>query len=454
MSFVNHSTASLTPDRRRTAPVVALRRLGSDDMFPLDEPRKRWTVGSSSSCDIALHDPFVSAVHCVIERRPSGVIVVRDHRSRNGTFVDGHPIEGAELRVGCYLSVGRTTLVAMAATGSGDPRALDQLRGRDPVLRATVDHAVRAAPTDCAVLIVGETGTGKDLLARVIHESGRRAGGPFVAVNCGAIPRELIGSELFGHDKGAFTGATLDRDGYFVEANGGTLFLDEIGELPIELQPNLLRALETKKIRRVGGQIERQVDVRIVAATNRIEGLGTESSRLRVDLYHRLATVVLALPPLRERMADLRELVESQLDECAAEFGVKQLSVDAWRALASYSWPGNVRELRHAVARAVALGGDTLEAPDFFQSIAAIAQRPLLHLAAPREGDCDPDALAPYEELLRDAMALALQQHGSIRAAASSIGMPKSTFADRAKAWGLAPRAKIRVAPPADGERK
>ena len=158
MSFVNQSTASLTPDRRRTAPVVALRRLGSDEMFPLDEPRTRWTVGSSASCDIALHDPFVSGVHCVIERRPSGVLVVRDHRSRNGTFVDGHPIEGAELRVGCYLSVGRTTLVAMAASGTGNPRALDQLRGRDPVLRATVDQAMRAAQTDCAVLIVGETG--------------------------------------------------------------------------------------------------------------------------------------------------------------------------------------------------------------------------------------------------------------------------------------------------------
>jgi DNA-binding NtrC family response regulator len=452
MSFLNNSTASMAPDRRRTALVVALRQLASGDVFLLGEPLRRWTVGTSVKCDIQLRDPFVSSVHCVIERRPNGALVVRDHRSRNGTFVDGTPIENAELRVGSYLSVGRTTLVALAATGSGAPRAIDQLRGRDPVLRATIEQAERAAQADCAVLIVGETGTGKDLVARVVHENGKRSSNPFVAVNCGAIPRELIGSELFGHEKGAFTGATSERDGYFVEAGGGTLFLDEIGELPIEQQPHLLRALETKRIRRVGGQTERQVDVRIVAATNRMEGLGTESSRLRLDLYHRLATVVLSLPPLRERMADLPELVGGMLEEYAAEYGEKCLSDDAWRALASYSWPGNVRELRHAVARSVALGGNMLEPKDFFPNLAQVASRPLLQLAAaiPDEGG----TLAPYEALLREAMAQALQQHGSIRAAASSIGMPKSTFADRAKAWGLAPRPKVKLARPAGGARR
>src|SRR5258708_25977544 len=202
-SFVNQRTESMAPDHRRTTLVVALRKIATDEMFALDEPRRRWTIGASSSCDIVLRDSFVSSVHCVIERRAGGALVVRDHKSRNGTFVDGNPIEGAELRVGCYLTVGRTTLVAMAARGSGAPRALDQLRGRDPALRATVDQAVRAAQADCAVLVVGETGTGKDLLARVIHETGRRANGPFVAGNCGAVPRDLIASPLVGPQKSA-----------------------------------------------------------------------------------------------------------------------------------------------------------------------------------------------------------------------------------------------------------
>jgi len=440
-SFRESRTESMTPDGRRVGNVVALRDLGTNELFELDE-RRRWVVGSSPSCDFTVRDPFVSSRHCLIERRPGGGVVVRDNDSRNGTFVDGNPIEAAELRVGARLRVGRTTLVAVAASGGGErPSALELLRGRDPVLRATVEQALRAAPTDCSILILGETGTGKDLLARVIHEASRREAAPFVAVNCGAIPRELIASELFGHEKGSFTGAADSRDGYFVEANTGTLFLDEIGELPIELQPNLLRVLEAKRVRRVGAHADRAIDVRIVAATNRTEGLGTESSRMRLDLYHRLATVVLALPPLRERIADLGELVEAMLAELEPEYGTKHVNDEAWLALASYGWPGNVRELRHAVARAVTLGGDELGPRDFFPDATHGRQRastttpPLIEV----------DAIAPYQVVLRGAMEHALQTHGTIRAAAASLGMPKSTFADRMKVWRLHTRRKPRL---------
>jgi len=370
---------------------------------------------------------------------------VRDSESKNGTFLDGNPIEAGELRVGCYLAIGRTTFVAVAAVGGERRRAVELIRGNDPALRTTIDHAVRAAPTECSVLILGETGTGKDLLARVIHEHSRRASGPFVAVNCGAIPRELVASELFGHEKGAFTGAAESRDGFFVEADGGTLFLDEIGELPIELQPHLLRVLETRQVRRVGGQAERKVDVRIVAATNRVEGLGTDaSSRLRADIYHRLATVVLSLPPLRERMSDLGELVDSLLLEFAAEHGVKRVTTEGWEALAAYQWPGNVRELRGAVARAVALGGDELGPLDFFPDAGHARRRhgqgtvPLATLEMNQ-------SLSPYHTVLRGTMEQALQKHGTIRAAATAIGMPKSTFADKAKAWNLTARRRVRV---------
>jgi transcriptional regulator with PAS, ATPase and Fis domain len=416
---------------RRGGTVVGLRNSSTGELLDLEGGRRRWLLGSDNSCDIHVIDPYVSAMHCVIERRADGSLLVRDRESRNGTFIDGNVVEGAELRVGSYMVVGRTTLVAVAAApGAERPKAIELLRGRDPATRGAIELGLRAAQTECSVLVVGETGTGKDLLARLVHESSRRSRGPFVAVNCGAIPKELIGSELFGHEKGAFTGASDTRDGYFVEANGGTLFLDEIGELPIEMQPHLLRVLETKCVRRIGGQSERAVDVRIVAATNRVDGLGTEGGHLRTDLYHRIATMVLALPPLRERLTDVVELVQAVLAELEPEFGVKTVGPDGWQALSSYAWPGNVRELRHAVHRAVTLGGETLGARDFFPNFQLRGLR--LSTATDVER-----ALVPYQAMLRTSMEQALKTHGTIRAAALSLGMPKSTFADRARQWGI-----------------
>jgi transcriptional regulator with PAS, ATPase and Fis domain len=439
MTFHESQTQSLEPDPRRRGQVVTLRATSTGAQYTLDPGARRWVIGSGESCDVVVPDPYVSTVHCVLERRLGGVLVVRDRNSRNGTHVDGSPIEGAELRVGSYLSIGATTLVAMAAPTAARTRAVEILRGTNPAFRASIEQAVRAAQSECNVLVVGETGTGKDLFARVIHEGSRRAQHDLVAVNCGAIPRELVGSELFGHDKGAFTGALADRDGYFVEAHRGTLFLDEIGELPIELQPHLLRVLESRRVRRVGGSTERHVDVRIVAATNQLDGLGTESSRLRLDLYHRLATVVLSLPPLRERMSDLPELVEAMLDELVPEHGTKRVADEAWDALLRYSWPGNVRELRHAVARAVALGGETLGTIDFF---------PEIRRRNPTGTTSAVSRVMPYEGLLRNAMEQALATKGTIRAAAEHLGMPKSTFADRARAWGLYTAPKIRLPKP------
>ncbi len=445
MSFEEGTTQSMK-DRRRGGVVVALRNTTTGQVLPLESGPRRWVLGSDPSCDIHVVDPYVSRLHCVMERKSDGVLMVRDRESRNGTYVDGNPIEGAELRVGSFVSVGRTTLIAMAKDGGSDKRrAIEMMRGHHPALRTTIDNAMRAAQTDCSVLVLGETGTGKDLMARMIHESSRRAHGPFVAVNCGAIPRDLIASELFGHERGSFTGASEERDGYFVEAHGGTLFLDEIGELPIELQPHLLRALETRRVRRVGGKEDRFVDVRIIAATNQLDGFAAgapgESSRLRLDLYHRLATMVLMLPPLRERITDVVDLVEGTVAELAPEFGSKRISEEAWEALASYSWPGNIRELRHAVTRAVTLGGEELGPRDFF---------PDFHIASVRMqqgggADITAEQLVPYQAMMRGAMEQALQQFGSIRLAAASLGMPKSTFADKAKQWGLLEKHKLRL---------
>ena len=446
MTFRPGKTQSLAPDRRRSGLVVGLRRADTGEVCALDTRPRRWVIGADPNCDVpVLGDPYVSGCHCVVERRDNGSLLVRDRDSRNGTFVDGASIEGAELLIGSYLSVGRTTFVAVAGAGSGTRApAIELLVGHDPVLRRTVDMALKAAHSDCSVLILGETGTGKDLLARVIHERSKRANGPYIAVNCGGIPRELIASELFGHEKGAFTGATESRDGYFLEANNGTLFLDELGELPLELQAHLLRALENRTVRRVGGSTERPINARIVAATNRLDGHGTDAARLRADLYHRIATLVLVLPPLRERMCDLAEIVNAQLAELAPIYGHKLILPEAWTALQRHSWPGNVRELRAAVGRAVMMGGDELTPADFFPDTALpsplAAPRPALPTAA------FDDEVEKLESVQRELMAKALERHGTIRAAAAALGMPKSTFADRARQWSLAAPGRRRAA--------
>ncbi|MDX2086870.1 MAG: sigma 54-interacting transcriptional regulator [Kofleriaceae bacterium] len=435
MNVQERATQSLEADARRTSVVGGLRatRDGIDVVF--DPRARRWVIGSAESCDVVVSDPYVSAMHCVLERRAGGAMHVRDARSRNGTVIDGNRIEAAELRVGSFLSLGRTTFVAVGPENDETPSALEQLRGRAPVLRATIDLALKAALRDCSVLIVGETGTGKDLLARLIHETSRRAAANFVPVNCGGIPRELIGSELFGHEKGAFTGAHVETEGLFVRAHGGTLFLDEIGELPLDQQPHLLRALETRRIRRVGSASERSIDVRIIAATHRHQQPG-ESGTLRPDLYHRLATVVLQMPPLRERVGDIPELVAYMMRAFEPIHGTKTVSETAWRSLAAYPWPGNVRELRQSVERAMTLGGDELQPADFLPELRIPSSPPRLLVNV--------DGPSNYQQVLRGAMEQALALHGTIRAAAAHLGMPKSTFADRARTWGLLPRGRVR----------
>ncbi len=434
MTFDGRDTQSMAPDVRRSGVVVGLRRTTTGEVMPI--AIKRTVIGKGSGCDLVIgDDPFVSTRHCVIERN-GDVLTVRDSGSRNGTFLDGNRIESAELRVGSYLAVGHTTLTAVSASDSANRAAIELIRGKHPLLVTTIEQAQRAAAADCSVLILGETGTGKDLFARLIHESSKRAAGPYVAVNCGALPRELIASHLFGHEKGAFTGAQESREGYFVEAHGGTLFLDELGELPLEMQPHLLRVLETRRVRRVSGHVDRPVDVRIVAATNQ-RVIGDEGGRVRSDLYHRLATVVLDLPALRERMSDLGELVLGFLEDHAPTHGAREVTLEGWDALMRHPWSGNIRELRASVHRAVVFGGAKLGPKDFFPDLTH--QRRPRPLTPPvfRTEEMPTDSLAPYHTVLKSSMEQALHRFGTIRAAASAIGMPKSTFADKARAWKL-----------------
>ncbi len=420
---------------RRRDPVVALRVHGALHKQLTLPKQARVTVGARRDCDIVLDDPCASGLHCTIERRGAELMIV-DRRSRNGTYLNGNRIEVAELRAGALLLIGRTRLVAVGRRSRDSLTAFERLLGNAPAFRTALDNTLRAASTSCSVLILGETGTGKELFARAIHDASVRSAGPFVPLNCGAISHQLISSELFGHKKGAFTGAVLDRRGVFVEADGGSLFLDELGELPRELQPNLLRVLETGSVRPVGGELDRVVDVRLIAATNQTENIGTKDATLRMDLYHRIATVVIYLPPLRERRGDIPLLVRAFIDELATKHGPRQVEPRTMQALRAHPWPGNVRELRHAVERAVTLCSDEL-------SLEALLPRPIASLSGwhlddpPARTRRAKDGTSDGVTQQRDQMSRALAEHGSLRRAAAALGIPKSTFADRARRLGI-----------------
>jgi transcriptional regulator with PAS, ATPase and Fis domain len=316
-------------------------------------------VGTGAASDLPLTDRTVSRLHCLLQF-VGKTIRVSDSGSTNGTFVDGVRVFAAELAAGARLKVGETVL---SVSPSGGERVQVELSARhrfgdvigaSPEMRRLYSILEKVAPTDSSVLIQGETGTGKELVARGIHDGSPRAKAPFVVVDCGSIAENLIESELFGHVRGAFSGAVSDRRGLVEEASGGTLFLDEIGELPPALQPRLLRVIETFEVRRVGGNTSKRVDVRIVAATNRPLAPSVNDGSFREDLYYRLAVVELHLPPLRARREDIPLLAEHFFRRYAGD--KEPLPPELLSSLKSRAWPGNVRELRNYMERSVSLG--------------------------------------------------------------------------------------------------
>lgn len=367
------------------------------------------TVGSHASCDVVLADRAVSARHCTLLRDESDTVWLEDLGSSNGTFVDGVRVARAALAVRARLRVGRTDLFLVGL----ERRRREELVAASPVMLALVDEVVRFASLTEPTLVRGPSGAGKEGIARLLHTRSARAAGPWVAVNAGALPRDLLESELFGHERGAFTGAQHTRRGVFEQADGGTLFLDEIGELDLDMQVRLLRVLETWEVRRVGGEEARKVDVRLVSATHRDLHDAVRRGTFRLDLYYRLAQLAVVVPPLSQRPEDIVALTDRFLGDLAGTEAPRVLTTRARDRLLVHPYPGNVRELRSILRRATASTAGIVDVVDIERAIESLG------------------GAVPTTMLTSDSLDRLVREHGSVAAVARHLGVPRSTLRGR-----------------------
>jgi transcriptional regulator with PAS, ATPase and Fis domain len=348
------------PGARLRVRAVSLRvTAGPDAGRGVRVERPSFVIGTGPGADLRLGDPTVSREHLRLSLLPGGV-QLRDPGSRNGTFIGPLRVADAVVREDATLTLGNTAIALhLEASPLELPLSAETQFGGAIGVSEASRHLFalleRAAKSDVTVLLEGESGVGKGIFARGLHARSRRARGPFVAVDCGAIPATLIESELFGHERGAFTGAVDRRPGVFQQAHGGTLFLDEVGELPLPLQPKLLRVLEEREVRPLGATAPMSVDVRVVAATNRALDEAARVGEFRKDLFYRLAVARVLVPPLRDRMADIPPIALHFLREATGDPNAT-LPPDLAGLLTSYAWPGNVRELRNVIHRHAFLG--------------------------------------------------------------------------------------------------
>lgn len=396
-------------------------------------------VGTASDCDLVLTDERVSGHHLRV--RPDGDgFHVQDEGSTNGTHYQGSRIDGAQLPPGASLKIGRTVLrlqpqAAALELPPSRARRFGELVGESLALREAFAVLELAARSDVTVLLEGETGTGKELAARALHEASARRRGPFVAVDCGALPESLVDSELFGHVRGAFTGATSDRKGALARAGGGTLLLDEIDGVSAAVQARLLRTLEERVIRPVGSDRELPLDVRLIVATQSPLPARVAEGSFRADLFYRIAVLHLRLPPLRERREDVGPIVADLLRRRGIEPG----SIDGptLQRLCAYDWPGNVRELRNVIDRAVALspGAEQFEQlrlllPSHDPEAAPLAVRTDVPFAEAKA--------AVIEELERRYLGeLWAQSDGNLSAAARRAGLDRKHLRTLLRRHGL-----------------
>jgi DNA-binding NtrC family response regulator len=431
-------------------------------------------IGRSQSCDVFLDDAQASRRHAVFHVTPTSV-ELEDLGSHNGTLLLGVAPQGDETQTG---GTGQTRLPprtrvaltneALVQIGSAlvtvhlnARRRLESQPGIpgfivvDPAMQRVIDLADRAAPTQLTVLLLGESGTGKEMLARYVHQRSPRGARRMVSLNCGALPENLLESELFGHEKGAFTGATVTKPGLFEAAHGSTLFLDEVGELPPALQVKLLRVLEDRAVMRVGALEPRTVDVRFIAATNRDLEERVKAGHFREDLYYRLYGFALNLPSLRERRDDILPLAERFVEQLAAEGGpVPTLTQAARDKLVAYSWPGNVRQLKNVIHRALVLAEGLQILPEDLE-LRERDSRPTMPILKQDPDEEDPDALRQRaEDAERKKILDALDScAGNQTRAAQLLGITRRVLVRKLERFNLPrPRRDSRAPDPEDAE--
>jgi DNA-binding NtrC family response regulator len=403
-------------------------------------------VGTHADNDLVLTDATVSRYHLEIRVRRDG-IEVRDLDSTNGTKHGGARIGSvvlvgaARLRLGKHTEIDIEPVDTSVELGEWPHDRFGDVLGTTPPMRRLFALLAKAAPTEATILLQGETGTGKEAIAEAVHRHSRRSKGPFVVVDCGSIPHELIASELFGHAKGSFTGAAADKQGLIEAANHGTLFLDEIGEFALDLQPQLLRVLDRRQVRRVGETHSVDVDIRVIAATHRDLRAMVTAGQFREDLYYRLAVVATYVPPLRERKADIPALATWFAEKMGrGSFAQSPALLDQ---LQRHAWPGNVRELRNVVERALSLGDAALA--DLGEGAAA---SPGSHgeKTAPKRQKSPEMLEMPFKEAKaqlveafeRDYLsALLARHHGNISRAAAEAGIDRNYIHRLVKKYGL-----------------
>jgi DNA-binding NtrC family response regulator len=397
------------------------------------------TLGTAQDNALVLSDETVSRYHLRVSAVADGIRVT-DLGSTNGTFFGELRIEECIVPSGTVLRLGRTSI----ALGAGVPAIVElydedrlgPLRGQTQVMRRLMGQVRRAAQSNVAVLFIGESGTGKELLARAVHDASPRANAPFVTIDCGAVTPTLVASDLFGHEKGAFTGATQAKRGAFEDADGGTLFIDEVGELPPEVQTMLLGALERRRFCRVGGRKEISVDVRVVAATNRDLRKEVNSGLFRLDLYYRLAVVSLEVPPLRERAADIPLLVEHLAREEGHLRSIAELiSEETMARLVRHRWPGNVRELKNYVQATVAMGEPMALGDDTHANTSEELRRGLSQFIDQPYAEARSRLLLAFERQYLERLMAAT--HGNVAQAARESGMARSHLNDLLRRHGI-----------------
>ncbi len=404
--------------------LISLSRPGSTPI----EVGEFLSIGRDPSSRLLLDDPFVSARHARLERK-SGGYILRDLQSRNGTFVNGARVNEAILAPDDRLRFGESAFVFTQGPAALAP----DLASKNIEWQRQLDRLCSFAASGFPILITGPSGSGKEIIARAIHAKSGRSQGAFIGINCSALSESLIESELFGHVKGSFTGASHDRKGAFEAARGGTLFLDEIGDLPLALQPKLLRALENNEIRPVGSDRSIETDVRIVAATHKNLPAQVQTGRFREDLYYRLNVCHLRPPSLRDRMEDFEDLTYAFAKQYRVRF-----SFAAIQKLKAHPWPGNVRELKNLVARASAYFPGKHIQPEDLDAVLEPAPIPTSENPAAIPTSASAANNSIIKEIEREMIVRRLiANRGNQRRTAQDLGMPKSTLHDRIKSYSI-----------------